>query len=495
MKKKGIVYLVGAGPGDSRLITVKGRECLQKADCIIYDALVNPVLLREVKQNVECIYVGKKAAKHTFSQEEINRLLVQKAQENLYVVRLKGGDSILFSRGAEEAEFLKKHNIPFIFVPGVSSAFSVPAYCGIPVTHRENSSQVTIITGHEDPQKESSRIDYDALAKSSGTKIIFMGFSQLSKIISTLQEKGIDMETPIALISQGTLPKQKVLKGKLGTILNLVKNVQMDSPVLTIIGECVKYREDLQWIENLPLHGKCVMVTRTRKQGSEIASLLQDFGAEVEECPLIEILPPQNEDSFVRKMKNISKYEWLIFTSPNGVQYFFETLLNEELDIRSLAKVKIAVVGPATQKALRKYGFLSDLMPQTYQVEALLTEFENQKIEGKKLLWVRPEKANDIFISELEKLGAEVETYIAYRTVPRKIKNSSLEKIDLVIFASSSAVESFFDLFAEIPPSLKFASIGPITTHSLQKKGYVPAIQAKESTIESLLESIIKIDF
>lgn len=499
MKKKGKVYLVGAGPGDLGLFTLKGKEILEIADTVIYDYLANPELLKLCPKACEFIYVGKKGGAHTLPQEKINKLLITKAKEGKIVVRLKGGDPFLFGRGGEEIEELIREGIPFEVVPGITSAIAVPAYAGIPVTHRNFTSTLAIITGHEAEDKEESKVNFSALAK-LGTLVFLMGVKNLPYIVENLIKEGKNPSTPCAVIQWGTTPKQKTATGTLENIVEEVKKRGITAPAIIVVGEVVKLRETFNWFEKKPLFGKRVLITRTREQASKLSKALAELGAEVIEIPTIEVKPLLTENIF-ESIKNISSYDWLIFTSENGIKYFFEALSYLKLDLRILGGVKIAVIGPATKNALFSRGLYADLMPEkNYTQEGLCEAFSKIEIENKRILIVRAKKAREFLPEILQKRGARVEILPIYETIKpldslEKLKEV-IHNLDIITFTSSSTVDNFFELLKEGQLTLShdtlFASIGPITTETLKRYGYPPQITAKEYTVPGLVSAIVE---
>lgn len=499
MEKPGKVYLVGAGPGDPGLFTLKGKALLEKADVVVYDYLANPELLKFCKESCEFIYVGKKGGAHTMPQEEINKLLVQKAKEGKIVVRLKGGDPFLFGRGGEELEELVKEGIPFEVVPGITSGIAVPAYAGIPVTHRDYTSTLALITGHEAEGKEESRIDFKALSR-LGTLVFFMGVKNLPHIVENLIKKGKSPETPCAVIQWGTTPRQKTAEGTLSTIVEEVKKKGITAPAIIVVGEVVKLRKNFNWYEKKPLFGKRIVITRTREQASKLKELLLEEGAEVIEIPTIEVTPLFNKET-KEALKNLSSYDWLIFTSENGIRFFFEALFNEGYDVRALGGLKIAVIGPATFEALKKWGLKADLMPEkNYTQEGLISAFERVDVSGKRILLVRARVAREVLPENLRERGAELTILPIYETLKPKnsaelLKKALSEGVEAVTFTSSSTVENFFEIMKEtdlnLPQGVVLASIGPITSATLRKFGYLPTVEAKEYTIPGLVQALI----
>lgn len=498
---KGKVYLVGAGPGDPGLITVKGLECIKKADVLIYDHLASPILLKHAQKHTEILYVGKKGGDHTLSQDEINSLIAEKARKGLTVTRLKGGDPFIFGRGGEEAEILIKNEIPFEIVPGVTSAIAAPAYAGIPLTHRKFTSTLAFVTGHEDPLKEESSIDWAALAKGIGTIVFLMGVKNLPYITNRLISHGMDPDTPVALIRWGTTPRQTTVTGKLDTISERAKNAGLKPPAVIVVGHVVKLRERMKWFENRPLMGRSIVVTRAREQASELVKRLSDLGAECLECPTIEVAPPDDLKPLDMAIENLSTYDWLIFTSVNGVNFFFNRLFAKNKDVRALSNVHTAVIGPATAKRLFDFGLQSDIVPESYRAESIIKAFAGKDINGKKMLLPRAKEARPILPLELTRMGAVVDEVTAYCT--RAVQDNAdfmltrlKEKtIDLITFTSSSTVKNFHAL---LPPEdleslmqgVTVASIGPITGDTARDLGFDVHIIAESFTIPGLCQAI-----
>ncbi|MBI3991623.1 MAG: uroporphyrinogen-III C-methyltransferase, partial [Candidatus Omnitrophica bacterium] len=393
MKKKGIVYLIGAGPGDPGLITLKGIECLKKAEVVIYDHLVNPQLLSYARKDAEIIYAGKIQNKHTLTQDEINRLLVKKASSGKCVARVKGGDPFIFGRGGEEAEALVRARINFEIVPGVTSAIAVPAYAGIPLTMRKFTSTVGFITGHEDPTKEISDIPWDKVSTGMGTLVFLMGLNNLPEIVNRLIYHGKKPETPVAVIQWGTLPKQRTVTGNLKDIAEKVKKEKLKPPSIIVVGDVVKLRNSLNWFEKRPLFGKRILVTRTREQASELSNMLKDLGADVIEFPTIEIRPISDYKKADNAISNLSQYSYLFLTSVNGVRFFKERLDALGLDSRAVAGVKVCAIGPRTAEELEKIGIKPDFIPSEYSAEGILNKIHNLK--GKNILILRAVEARD----------------------------------------------------------------------------------------------------
>lgn len=500
--KKAYVYLVGAGPGDPGLITVKGMECIKKADVLVYDRLVNPSLLDYASKNAELIYVGKSPERHTLSQEEINSLLVAKASEDKIVTRLKGGDPFVFGRGGEEALELVKNKIPFEIVPGITSAIAVPAYAGIPVTHRGLTSNVAFITGNEDPTKEDTDIDWTKISTGIGTLVFLMGMANLPKIAKKLMENGRSPDTPVALIRWGTLPEQVTLTATLKDIVQKAEENKFKNPAIIIVGEVVSLREELKWVEKRPLWGQRVLVTRSRDQASIFSKMIHDLGGEPIEFPTIDIIQPDDYTPLDKAIAAIEDFDWIIFTSVNGVQAFYERLLFKKMDFRQLKGVRICAIGPKTREELEKYGLLVDYVPGEYRAEAIIERMQGEDLKGKKILLPRADIARKILPESLKVMGADVHEVIAYKTVKGNGQLNNIKdlltdkKITIITFTSSSTVKNFISMFdknelPELLKGIKLASIGPITTRTAVELGLSIDIEATEYTLDGLLQAIL----
>jgi uroporphyrinogen III methyltransferase/synthase len=501
--KKGKVYLVGAGPGDPGLITVKGRECIGRADVIVYDYLASPSLLKYAKKDSEIIYVGKQGGDHTLSQDGINELISEKAKQGLTVARLKGGDPFIFGRGAEEAEVLIENGISFEVVPGVTSAIAAPAYAGIPLTHRAFTSTVAFVTGHEDPEKAESGINWEALAKGIGTMVFLMGVKNLPNIVAQLHKNGISPDTPVALVRWGTTTKQKSVSGTIENIVERVKAANLKSPAIIVVGNVVKLKEKMNWFEKKPLFGKRIIVTRAREQASDLVGMLSDLGAECLEFPTIKVEPPGDFGPLDNAIKNLSAYDWLILTSVNGVDFFFSRLFANGLDLRSFHGIKTAVIGPATSERLFHYGLKSDVIPESYRAESVIDAFRNTDLKGKRMLLPRAKEARAVLPEELAKMGALVDEITAYRTTaetgesPELIKELNSRSIDIITFTSSSTVKNFTALLpagmiGELNKNVTIASIGPVTADTARELGFRVDIVAESYTIPGLCDAIIR---
>lgn len=495
-----MVYLTGAGPGDPDLLTVRARKILQTADVVIYDRLADERILRCLPKDAEKIYVGKSAGQHTLKQDEINNLLVEKSLAGKVVVRLKGGDPFVFGRGGEEALHLRENGIDFEIIPGVTSAIAVPAYAGIPVTHRGLATSFAVITGHEDPTKNFSSIRWEKISTAADTLIFLMGMENLPKIVGKLIEFGRDRKTPAAVIRNGTKFSQEVL---ITTLENAPADVEKNNirpPAIFIVGEVVNLRQSLAWFDKKILFGKKILVTRTRTQASKLSRLLENFGAEVLEFPTIKISPPSdNFQSLDAAIQNLPTFDRIIFTSANGVEKFFERLRIFKLDSRALGKAKIAVIGSATAEKLSDFGIFADVIPKKFVAESLVDELKNF-VDGEKILLARAEVARDVLPAELEKFGAKVTLAKVYRTDPAAENSAELKskidsgEIDLATFTSSSTVENFVQAVGvDSLKKISAAAIGPITADTLRKFGVNPVCTAEKYTIDGLAESIKKI--
>lgn len=499
-KKQGAnVYLVGAGPGDLGLVTLRAKECIESAEVVIYDHLANPDLLGWAPDDAEIIYAGKKAGEHTLNQDEINKLIVEKAVAGKKVVRLKGGDPFVFGRGAEEAKAIADAGVAFEIVPGITSAIAGPAYAGIPVTHRGENSHVTFFTGHEDPSKSGSGIDYSALAKLGGTQVMLMGVERIDVITREMMAKGVRGDLPVALIRWATTGRQQTLTGVLENIAQRVIEADFEAPAVAVFGEVVKLRKHLSWYERRPLFGKRIVVTRTRKQASALASQLRLLGADVIELPTIRIEPPTDLREFGELVQDAHLYDWIVFTSPNGVDAFFEMFFKLYDDAREIGGAKIAAIGAATALRVREYHLHVDLQPDEFVAEAVVREFRKQGgLENVRILLAHAQKARDVLPRELSKLGAIVDEAFAYRTVPetRDVTGARRrlveEGADLITFTSSSTVENFLALGLTWPKGMRVASIGPITSKTARDHGLTVDIEARRHDIGGLVESIRK---
>lgn len=497
--KTGKVYIIGAGPGDAGLITLKAVDCLRLADVVVYDNLVNEELLKYAPDKARFIYAGKKGGDHTLSQDAINDLLVQEAQAGNIVARLKGGDPFIFGRGSEEAERLVEHNISFEVVPGVTSAIAVPSYAGIPLTHRGLTSTVAFITGHEDPTKDKSDIDWKALT-GIGTLVFLMGVKNIAQIVEALTAHGKAAATPAALIRRGTTPQQEIIKGTLGTIVGLVQARKFSPPAILVVGKVVDLRDTLNWFERKPLFGKGIVITRPQRQADDLGRLLISEGADPISFPTIRIVPPEDWYKFDAAIEVLASYDWLIFTSANGVQFFFERLREKNKDIRDLKGIKICCIGPATARQIEDKGIKVDLVPEQFIAEGILQSFAAVDLKGKKILIPRAAKARDILPEGLNKLGASVDVVTTYQTVNSGKKKEEFaalindNKVHVITFTSSSTVTNFVEIMGRdftLPAHIDVACIGPVTAATAKKAGFKIDIQQEEYTMEGLVQSLI----
>lgn len=498
---KGKVYLIGAGPGDPGLLTLKAKHCLEIADAVVYDYLADPRIVAFSNKTAEMIYVGKQSANHAMSQWQINELLVKLANEGKIVARLKGGDPLVFGRGGEEAMELTKAGLPFEFVPGVTSAIAAAAYAGIGVTHRAVATSFAVVTGHEDPTKPESQINWKGLATSVDTLVFLMGVENIEKISAQLVANGRPADTPAAVVRWGTRPEQRTLITTLGEAAADVVRTGMKPPAIFVVGDVVNLRSQLQWYDNKPLFGKTVVVTRARAQASALTAKLEAEGAKVIEVPAIKIVPPADSAPMDNAIYNLNDYKWLILTSANGVDYFFEHLKAAGKDARALCDTKVAAIGSATAKQLEQYGIIADLVPSEYKAENLADELAGKIAKGEKILVARAKVAREVLINRLRELGAQVDVVVAYETIAdcenKDELIAALEAADndVVTFTSSSTVTNLLEILGDKKDLLNkaaLASIGPITSSTLVKNGFTPSIEAKEYTIDGLTEAILE---
>jgi uroporphyrinogen III methyltransferase/synthase len=495
---RGKVYLIGAGPGDPGLLTLKGRAILERADCIIYDFLAAEELLRFCPPDAEKIFVGKRGNGPRRPQDEINHLLIEKAREMQTVARLKGGDPFVFGRGGEEALALAAAGIPFEVVPGVTSGIAAPAYAGIPVTHREMTSSLSFIAGHEDPAKAESAIDWANAASSSGTLVFFMGTRNLAAISSRLIALGRSPQTPVAVIHWGTRPRQQVVTGTLASFARGAAGLQ--PPTVIVVGEVVKLREQLNWFERLPLFGKRIVITRARDQAGVLREALEELGAEVIEIPTIEIRDPASWEPLDDAIRRLQEFQYLLVTSANGVRRFLARLEACGRDVRDLKGLTIGAIGPATATAFANTGVRVDFVPDEYRAEGLLASLAQRELRGKAFLIPRAKVARDLVPRVLEERGARVEVVEAYETATPQFPAGEVDRLltpppDVVTFTSSSTVSNFAELFpdramADVLRGAAVASIGPITSETVRKVGLPVTVEATESTIPGLVKAI-----
>ena len=530
---KGIVYLVGAGPGDIGLLTVKGMRCLQKAEVVIYDFHLNAQILNYINHDAEFIYAGKRGGHHTMTQDEINSAIVEKANEGKVVCRLKGGDPFVFGRGGEEAQVLAKAGIQFEVVPGVSSSVAAPAYAGIPLTHRLYSSSFAVIPGYEDTTKEESAIDWSKLATGVGTLVFLMAVRNIDVLTARLIENGRSPETPVAVIRWGTRPDQKTVVSTLKDIASLVREKDIKPPAVMVVGDVVNLRQELRWYENKPMFGHSILITREHSGGFET---LEELGAEIIQFSTVEIIPPDTWDDLDRAIDNISNYDWLVFTSSNGVKYFFRRLFERGIDIREMRGIKICAIGTKTADEVRKFGLKVDLMPEKFRaeglIEAFIKEAEDKKLrryedeksnlpdfstsqlqsliqspnpellKGMRFLLPRAEVAREVFPEKVRELGGIIDVPVAYRAVKPEMHGKRLRRflregrITVATFTSAATFNNFMEIMGEDADALlkgvAIAVIGPVTAKSIEKAGLKVDIMPEESTVEAMVEEIKK---
>jgi uroporphyrinogen III methyltransferase/synthase len=483
LEKKGKVFIVGAGPGDPGLITLRGIQCLEQADVVVYDYLANEEFLGRVGKDARLIYVGKKGGDHTLPQGEINQVLVDEALKGHTIARLKGGDPFIFGRGGEEAEALREAGIPF---------------AGIPLTHRGYTSTVAFVTGHEDPTKGKSDIDWAKLS-GIGTLVFLMGVKNLASIARNLVEGGKSPETPAALIRWGTTPDQETLTGTLADIAAKAKELGFSPPSILVVGEVVSLRPKLGWFETKPLFGKGIVITRPEEQAGEFAKLLSAEGARVILFPTIRIVPPASWELLDRALDKLESFHWIIFTSANGVKHFFRRLREKGRDIRDLKGIRICTIGPATAAAVEAMGIRVDIVPGEYISEGVVRAFQGVDLKGRRVLLPRAEEARDVIPEGLAKLGASVDVVTVYRTVRSESKKESLQalldngKVDVVAFTSPSTVIKFKEIMgaAALPENIRIACIGPVTEAAAKQQGFTVHIFQETFTITGMVKALV----
>jgi len=506
-----MVYLVGAGPGDPGLITIRGKMLLERAEVLIYDYLASRKLLKYAPKDAELIYAGKRGGiKHTHTQEEINQILVDRALAGRRVVRLKGGDPFIFGRGGEEIEALVKAGIAFEVVPGVTSASAAATYAGIPITHREYTSTVAFVTGHEDPSKPESNIAWDKLATGVGTIVIYMGIKNLKSITEKMIKYGRAPLTPVAVVRWASTSEQRTVVGNLENIAEVVQKNNIRPPSLVVIGEVVNLRDTINWYEKRALFGKRVVVTRTREQASELINLLENCGAECIEFPTISIKPVNSYEILDLALAEVDTYQWLLFTSINAVDYFFKRLFDLGKDVRFLKGPKVAAVGKVTAEALANHGIKADLLPDEFTGDGLAEALIKKGVKGVRILIPRALKAREILPERLSSEGAEVTVAPVYQNVlpqstfGEQLKgelNQALQEktVDMITFTSSSTVKNFATIMnIETPEDMQklmagvaVATIGPVTAKTAESLGLKVDVQPTEFTIPNLVNSIV----
>jgi uroporphyrinogen III methyltransferase / synthase len=481
------VYLVGAGPGDPGLLTARALELIASADVIVYDRLIPDTALAGARADAELVYAGKEGGGPSASQAEIEALLLRHGASGRRVVRLKGGDPFVFGRGGEEAEGLRDAGIPFEVVPGVTAGVAASAYAGIPVTHRDAASAVAFVTGHEDPAKPESALDWSALASFPGTVVVYMGVRQLAGICQRLIAGGRSPQEPAAVIERGTLPDQRVVTGELGTIAELALAEGVRAPAIALFGAVAALRERLEWLGARPLAGVRVAVTRARAQASGLASSLRELGATVLEAPAIRI------SALDGPAPRIEDYDLVCLTSPNGVRLLFERLAREGRDARAFGGARIAAIGPGTAAALLEHGLIADVVPERFVAEGLVQALAEVPVS--RALVARAAEARDVLPAALRARGAQVDVVALYETLPEPMSPAelaALEHADYVTFTSSSTVRFFYDVTGErLPPNARLVSIGPVTSAALRERGREPDVEAERHDIDGVLDALL----
>ena len=497
----GKVYLVGAGPGDPGLMTLKGLRCLERAELVVYDRLLDPSLLENVPPSAERVFVGKERGRQAMSQDEINQALIDGAAAGLAVVRLKGGDPFVFGRGGEEALALAEHGIPFEVVPGVTSPVGAAAYSGIPLTHRGVSSTFTVVSGSEDPSKPDSAVSWEALARTGGTLVVLMGWKELEGIVDALRGNGMDPETPAALVQWGTWPRQKTVVGRLEDIVSRGREADLQPPVLAIVGKVVELREQLRWFDNGPLWGQRVLITRSRSQASRLKELMKDLGADPIELPTIQTGPLEDYTELDASLERLSDFDWVFFASVNGVNAVFSRLAARDhgRDARAFGSAKVGAIGPATALALEQRGIVPDYLPTNSTAQAVADEVAGWNWKDVPVFLPGADIGRDLLAQSLTRLGAQVQHTAAYRTAPApdigRLAREALDKgIDIATFTSSSTVRNLLDALngdgSRLESSI-IACIGPTTAATAKELGLRVDLVAERHNVEGLAESVV----
>jgi len=494
--RAGVVFLVGAGPGDPGLMTARSLELIASADAILYDRLIPGGALAGAREDAELVYVGKAPGDVAMPQARIGAELVERAQRGLSVVRLKGGDPFVFGRGGEEAEACHEAGVEFEVVPGVTSGVAAPAYAGIPVTHRDDASAVAFVTGHEDPAKPETVLDWEALARFPGTLVLYMGVKNLPDIARRLSETGRDPDEPAAAIERGTLPGQRVAVATLSTLADEVERLGLRPPSILVFGPVAARREDIEWLERRPLYGKRVVVTRARAQASGMARTLEALGAEVVELPAIRIEPTTDSDEVRAAVESLHTYALVCLTSPNGARLLFEAMDAAGRDARALSQAQVAAIGPGTARALRERGVIADVVPERFVAEALVEALSVVPIQGKPVLVARAAEARDVLPDALRDRGAEVDVVALYETVRETPSKEDIERAmaaDYVTFTSSSTVKNFLEVTdGRVPENARIVSIGPVTSETAREAKLEVAVEAQQHDPEGVVRALIE---
>ena len=493
--RPGVVYLVGAGPGDPGLMTARALDLIASADAIYHDRLIPPGALDGARGDAELVYVGKEPGRPSMPQEEISERLVEAARSGRSVVRLKGGDPLVFGRGGEEAEALRAAGIEFEIVPGVTAGVAAPAYAGIPVTHRDDASAVAFVTGHEDPAKEETALDWEALARFPGTLVLYMGVKRLAENAAALVAGGRDPDEPAAAVERGTMAGQRTVAATLGTLAAEVERAAIGAPAVIVVGEVVGRRDVLAWLERRPLHGRSVVVTRARSQASGLARTLRLLGAEVVELPAIRIEPRIGSEEVRWAVAGIDAYSLVCLTSPNGVRLLFEALRETGRDARALAGATVAAIGPGTAAALSRHGIEADVVPERFVAEALLEALAGTEVDGRRVILARAAEARDVLPDGLRERGAAVDDIALYETVredPAPDAIEAAEAADYVTFTSSSTVRNLTEaLGGRFPNGARVISIGPVTSEAAREAGLTVHAEAERHDIDGLIEALL----
>ena len=495
--RPGVIYLVGAGPGDPGLMTARALELVASADVILHDRLIPAEALAGARDDAELLYVGKEPGDASVPQDQIEELLVDRAKQGKSVVRLKGGDPFIFGRGAEEARSAADAGIPFEIVPGVTAGVAAPAYAGIPVTHRDDASAVAFVTGHEDPSKPETALDYASLAAFPGTLVFYMGVKALPRIAERLIAEGRDASEPAAVVERGTLPGQRVVEGTLEGIAQAATEAEIEPPALTVIGPVAARRDEIAWLESRPLHGRRVVVTRARAQASGLARRLRDFGAEVVELPAIRIEPRTGTEEVVRAVEAIHSYALVCLTSPNGVRLLFEAMAAQGRDARALTHAQVAAIGPGTAGELARHGITADFVPERFVAESLVESLAELPLEDKPVLIARAAQARDVLPDSLSERGARVDVVSLYETVTEEPDPAAVEaaqSADFITFTSSSTVTNLVGALGDrMPAGAKVVSIGPVTSETAREAGLEVHAEAERHDIDGLVETLVRV--
>lgn len=499
MADTGKVFLVGAGPGDPGLLTLKGLRCLQAADLVLYDGLVNPLLLQHtsgVCERTARTRVSSNPDDQLTAQEELNRRLVAEAQAGKTVVRLKGGDPYIFGRGSEEARELVEAGIPFEVVPGITAATASSVYAGISLTHRQSASSVAFVTGHEDPTKPESSLDYQSLADFSGTLVFYMGLARLPQIAARLIQHGKPSDTPACVISRATTPQQRVVDAPLSELPAAVAEAKLPAPSLIVVGECVRQRDSLTWFERKPLFGQRIGITRPAHQAGSAVDLAVELGAQPVLMPTIEITPPEDWADVDAAIGRLDEYNWLIFTSVNGVQSFLGRIWHNGCDLRQLSHLKLAAIGPSTADALAEYHLRADIIPPEYRAESLADALVPH-VDGQRVLWAGANRGRAVLTERLQAAGATIDKVVVYQNKdvtefsPEVTASVAAGELDWIMLSSPSIAENVARLLGAVPSTTRFASISPVTTSAAEKAGLKITVEANEYTIAGVFDAIV----